>query len=196
MERTNAARKKTGVAVLSVASNSLLIIMQDRHRPAHRVGGGHLRGHPFRYRPRRRRDRPLRRPRLQPRCGRATSLRSRQGREHLRDHRGPADLRGRRLDHLRSGAEAHRSHGDRHALLGRRGHARVGAGQHLRLQPSVQGGQGDRLRGSAGGRLAPAHRRLHLGRRHGRTAGDLDSEADLVRSICSGSTRWWPSWWR
>lgn len=76
------------------------------HRRSYRLRVGRLRGDPFRRRSPGGRHRALRGQDLEQGCGRRASVRSRQGREHLRDRRGDADLPGGRMDHLRGRAPA------------------------------------------------------------------------------------------
>ena len=161
---------------------------QDGRRPADRLGGGHLRGHPLRHRPDRRRDRPFRRPRLRPR-GRTSGIPT--GTASSRTSRAPSRPCSSSLAAVWIIYEAVQKLIDPQEIdmpVWGVGVMLVSALVNIFVsQTAVQGGQGDRLGGSAGGRLAPAHRRLHLGRGHGRTAGDLDRGDGLART---SNLRW------
>jgi len=179
-----------------------------------------LRGHPLRCGPARLVHRRNGGAGLEQAAGRASPLRARQGREHLGDHRSPADLRCGRLDHLRGDPQAAGARAAADGALGCSRHGSISPGQRCRLIPPLPRGPRYRFPGAHRRRVAPSDGRMdlpggrpgdarhqcrrvacpqprpHLGRpgdRHRGRPDDLEGRLRSDRAVIAGSGRHQPT---
>jgi len=78
-----------------------------------------------------------------------------------------------KFENIAGSIEALRTSGHRDAVLGRGSHGGLGGGELRGFASTVQGGGGDGLSCAAGRRLASAHRRIYLGGRHAGPTRDM-----------------------